>query len=64
MKKVQWFEASKKALNKHHFVYRRDGGTDERSNLRLVYADCHRQHHAGDGNRTRKQEPATPLGLA
>jgi RNA-directed DNA polymerase len=61
---IEWFEASKKALNKHHFVYRRDGGTDERSNLRLVHADCHRQHHAGDGNRTRKQEPATPLGLA
>ncbi|MGR3936458.1 group II intron reverse transcriptase/maturase [Streptomyces sp. BRA346] len=61
---IAWFAASKKALNKHHFVYRRDGGTDERTNLRLVHADCHRQHHAHDGRRTRQQEPATPVGLA
>ncbi|WP_331761339.1 MULTISPECIES: HNH endonuclease [unclassified Streptomyces] len=45
-------------LNKHHFVYRRDGGADSRTNLRLVHADCHRQHHASDGKRPREQEPA------
>ncbi|MFB8036109.1 HNH endonuclease [Streptomyces sp. NPDC056004] len=28
------------------------GGTDERTNLRLVHSECHRQHHAGDGKRT------------
>jgi RNA-directed DNA polymerase len=49
---IDWFAASKKALNKHHFVYRKDGGTDQRTNLRLVHAECHRQHHAGDSKRT------------
>lgn len=49
---INWFAASKKMLNKHHFVYRRDGGTDQRTNLRLVHAECHRQHHAGDSKRT------------
>ncbi|MEU3430550.1 HNH endonuclease [Streptomyces gardneri] len=39
-------------LHKHHFIYRRDGGTDERNNLRLVHSECRRQHHAGDGDRT------------
>ncbi|MGW0738249.1 group II intron reverse transcriptase/maturase [Streptomyces sp. NPDC002851] len=49
---INWFAASKKMLHKHHFTYRRDGGTDERDNLRLVHSECHRQHHAGDGRRT------------
>lgn len=49
---INWFAALKKMLHKHHFVYRRDGGSDERTNLRLVHADCHRQHHAGDGGGT------------
>lgn len=49
---INWFAASKKMLHKHHFVYRRDGGTDERNNLRLVHSECHRQHHAGDGKRS------------
>jgi RNA-directed DNA polymerase len=61
---IAWFSASKKVLNKHHFVYRRDGGSDEKKNLRLVHAECHRQHHANDGKRSRTQSPATPLGLA
>ncbi|MFD9434182.1 group II intron reverse transcriptase [Streptomyces sp. NPDC060002] len=45
---IEWFAASKKALNKHHFVYRRDGGSDEKKNLRLVHAYCHRQLQAKD----------------
>ncbi|MBP2050701.1 hypothetical protein J2Z21_003640 [Streptomyces griseochromogenes] len=49
---INWFAASKKALHKHHFAYRRDGGSNERKNLRLVHSECHRQHHAGDGRRT------------
>ncbi|MGW0651709.1 group II intron reverse transcriptase/maturase [Streptomyces umbrinus] len=49
---INWFAASKKMLHKHHFIYRRDGGTDERNNLRLVHSECRRQHHAGDGQRT------------
>ncbi|MFE3152359.1 group II intron reverse transcriptase/maturase [Streptomyces sp. NPDC059218] len=48
---INWFAASKKMLHKHHFTYRRDGGTDERNNLRLVHSECHRQHHACDGKR-------------
>ena len=43
-----WFSASMKPLHKHHFIYRRDGGSDEQTNLRLVHAECHRQHHARD----------------
>ncbi|MFF1690609.1 group II intron reverse transcriptase/maturase [Streptomyces sp. NPDC058254] len=48
---INWFAASKKMLHKHHFTYRRDGGSDERNNLILVHSECHRQHHAGDGKR-------------
>ncbi len=55
---IEWFAASKKMLNKHHFEYRREGGTDEKTNLRLVHADCHRQLHAGDGKRSHLQKPA------
>ncbi|MGR3933368.1 group II intron reverse transcriptase/maturase [Streptomyces sp. BRA346] len=52
---IDWFAAHKKALHKHHFfVYRRDGGSDDRTNLRLVHSECHRLHHAADGKRTRK----------
>lgn len=46
---INWFAASKKMLDKHHFTYRRDGGRDERTNLRLVHSEYHCQHHAGDG---------------
>ncbi|MFG2159848.1 HNH endonuclease [Streptomyces olivaceus] len=49
---IDWFAALKKVLHKHRFTYLRHGGTDERTNLRLVYSECHRQHHAGDGERT------------
>lgn len=49
---INWFAASKKMLHKHHFTYRRDGGSDDRNNLRLVHSECHRQHHASDGKRT------------
>lgn len=48
-----WFSASMKPLHKHHFIYRRNGGSDERRNLRLVHAECHRQHHAGDHERAK-----------
>jgi RNA-directed DNA polymerase len=52
---IDWFAAQTKALHKHHlFVYRRDGGSDDRTNLRLVHSECHRAHHAADGRRTRK----------
>jgi len=51
---INWFAATRKMLHKHHFTYRRDGGSDERTNLRLVHSECHRQHHAGDGKRARQ----------
>ncbi|MGQ4601638.1 group II intron reverse transcriptase/maturase [Nocardia sp. R6R-6] len=47
---INWFAATKKTLHKHHFVYRKNGGSDDKNNLRLVHAACHRQHHALDGN--------------
>ncbi|MEU8042409.1 HNH endonuclease, partial [Streptosporangium sp. NPDC049078] len=53
---IEWFAASKRMLNKHHFVYRRDGGKDEKNNLRLVHADCHRQHHEAEDKKTGRKE--------
>ncbi|WP_326769902.1 HNH endonuclease [Streptomyces sp. NBC_01591] len=41
-------------LHEDHLVYRPDGGSDDRSNLRLVHADCHRIHHARDYKRPQK----------
>ncbi|MET9142260.1 HNH endonuclease [Streptomyces sp. NPDC004042] len=52
----------KKRLHKHHFTYRRHGGSDESKNLRLVHSECHRQHHAGDSDR-KCAEPVKPSGL-
>lgn len=60
---VQWFSAVAKTLHKHHFVYRRDGGGDSLSNLRLVHADCHRQHHEADDKLTGRKRK-TPSGSA
>ncbi|WP_408995039.1 HNH endonuclease [Streptomyces europaeiscabiei] len=51
-------------LHKHHFEYRRNGGSDGRKNLRLVHADCRRQLHAADDRRSQMQGTVTPLGLA
>lgn len=51
-----WFSASMKPLHKHHFIYRRDGGSDEQTNLRLVHAACHRQHHARDHRRAQQDD--------
>jgi RNA-directed DNA polymerase len=44
---VRWFSASMKPLHKQRLVLRRDGGSDERANLRLVHAECLRQLQAG-----------------
>lgn len=61
---IEWFEATRKTLNKHHLVYRSSGGTDRRTNLSLVHADCHRSYHANDGNRDVSYRRAKPWGLA
>ncbi|WNI20449.1 HNH endonuclease signature motif containing protein [Streptomyces sp. ITFR-16] len=58
---VQWFSASSKRLHVHHIVYRRDGGADDRSNLELIHADCHRELHARGDRRAptaRASQPA------
>jgi RNA-directed DNA polymerase len=34
-------------LHKHHLISRRDGGSDERGNLRLLHLFCHQQAHSG-----------------
>ncbi|MEU3028526.1 group II intron reverse transcriptase/maturase [Streptomyces incarnatus] len=47
---IDWFDAMKKRLHKHHFAYRRHGGSDEVKNLRLVHSECHQQLHARDGS--------------
>lgn len=47
---IDWFDAMKKRLHKHHFTYRRNGGSDEVKNLRLVHSECHQQLHARDGS--------------
>ncbi|MFE0379839.1 HNH endonuclease [Streptomyces inhibens] len=49
-------------LHKHHFTNRRNGGSDESKNLRLVHSECHRQQHANDGGK-QTAEPVKPLGL-
>lgn len=35
-------------LNVHHIVERRNGGSDDRSNLKLLCPNCHMTHHYGD----------------
>jgi len=43
---IAWFDARRRALNVHHKVYRRHGGTDETRNLVLLHSGCHKQLHA------------------
>lgn len=45
---AEWFVANARTINRHHLTYRRQGGSDDRSNLMLIHAECHRQHHAAD----------------
>lgn len=56
---VDWFEAMRHRLHEDHLVYRRHGGSDDPKNLRLVHAEYHRLHHAGDGRRF----PAVQIAL-
>lgn len=52
---IEWFDAMRKRLHKHHFVYRRNGGSDESKNLRLVHSECHRQYHSTDSRGNSQQ---------
>ncbi|WP_078598977.1 HNH endonuclease [Streptomyces davaonensis] len=56
---VNWFSVASRALNVHHVVYRRAGGSDEWKNLELRRTACHQQHHAGDHRRGQCQ-PSRP----
>ncbi|MGW5816013.1 group II intron reverse transcriptase/maturase [Streptomyces noursei] len=61
---ADWFSANR-TINRHHLVYRSLGGPDEASNLTLIHADCHRQHHAGDKKRGPKEiQVHGPMGPA
>ncbi|WP_078859795.1 group II intron reverse transcriptase/maturase [Streptomyces rubellomurinus] len=48
---AKWFTASIRAIHVHHLVYRSKGGSNHRSNLEVIHAECHRQLHAGDHSR-------------
>ncbi|MBB4679323.1 RNA-directed DNA polymerase [Crossiella cryophila] len=51
---ARWFTASMKPLQRQRLVLRRDGGSDEKPNLRLVHAECLRQLHAAQGRKVGK----------
>ncbi|MEU0631697.1 hypothetical protein [Streptomyces sp. NPDC005989] len=38
--RIEWFDAMKKRLRKHHFAYRRHYGSDESRNLWIVHSDA------------------------
>ncbi|WP_438486117.1 HNH endonuclease [Streptomyces sp. S186] len=57
--------ANARTINRHHLVYRSEGGTDGKGNLILIHAECHRQHHAGDHSHgPRKIRTVRPAGSA
>ncbi|MFI5774662.1 group II intron reverse transcriptase/maturase [Streptomyces sp. NPDC051658] len=45
---ADWFHAKYRSIHRHHLVYRSQGGSDSTTNLVLIHAECHRQHHAAD----------------
>ncbi|MFD3782316.1 group II intron reverse transcriptase [Streptomyces sp. NPDC058612] len=48
---AEWFHAKSRTIHRHHLVYRSRGGSDNTTNLVLIHAECHRQHHAADYQR-------------
>ena len=56
-----------KQLHVHHVVWRRDGGTDESSNLLTLCRNCHAALHAGSWSlqrrRANKTRHATHMGI-
>ena len=49
------------ALNRHHLLPKREGGTDERSNLRLLHLYCHQRIHTVAPARKPSDAEATRL---
>ncbi|MBP2405626.1 group II intron reverse transcriptase/maturase [Streptomyces syringium] len=45
---VLWFTAATRGTHVHHVVHRHQGGSDDKKNLELIHAECHRRHHASD----------------
>ncbi|WP_179200222.1 group II intron reverse transcriptase/maturase [Streptomyces sp. NRRL B-24085] len=45
---AKWFTANLRGIHIHHKTYRRDGGTDETTNLEVRHTLCHQQLHADD----------------
>ncbi|WP_309114691.1 group II intron reverse transcriptase/maturase [Saccharothrix sp.] len=41
-----WFWANSRTINRHHLVFKSQGGSDDRANLMLIHSECHRQYHA------------------
>ncbi|MEV3872447.1 reverse transcriptase domain-containing protein [Streptomyces sp. NPDC049906] len=60
---IEWFDAMKRRLHRHHLIYQRDGGSNARSNLCLVHSECHSQHHTNDGKRN-SQNVQLPASVA
>ncbi|WP_413797801.1 group II intron reverse transcriptase/maturase [Streptomyces iranensis] len=55
---VRWFTASTRGTHVHHVVHRSQGGSDEKKNLELIHAECHRRHSAsGDQTQRLEQQP-------
>ncbi|MDH2393864.1 group II intron reverse transcriptase/maturase [Streptomyces sp. HNM0663] len=48
---ANWFQAKSRTIHRHHLVYRSRGGSNSTTNLVLIHAECHRQHHARDYHR-------------
>jgi RNA-directed DNA polymerase len=49
------------ALNRHHLLPKSEGGTDERSNLRLLHLYCHQQIHTASSAREPSDAKASCL---
>ncbi|MBT2450178.1 group II intron reverse transcriptase/maturase [Streptomyces sp. ISL-43] len=53
---VRWFTASTRGTHVHHVIHRSQGGSDDKKNLELIHAECHRRHHAAGGHQTQRLE--------
>ncbi|MFD4635008.1 group II intron reverse transcriptase/maturase [Streptomyces sp. NPDC058284] len=52
---ANWFQAKSRTIHRHHLVHRSRGGSNKTTNLVLIHAECHRQHHAADHHRNPKK---------
>ncbi|MEU0382170.1 HNH endonuclease [Streptomyces cyaneofuscatus] len=52
---ANWFQAKSRTIHRHHLVYRSRGGSNKTTNLVLIHAECHRQHHAAVHHRNQRR---------